>query len=101
MASKDDDLTVLGAYVTVKTNTSEGPRLVGLYEGSPWPKDASPEATKHHLDNGLIGKVGQAAPEALATPVPAAQVPDEPVGEPGGPKPARVTSPHEGGGKRA
>lgn len=84
--------TVTGAYVTVKTDTSEGPRLVGLYEGSPWPADASAEATAHHLEEGLITEVGQepATPEALATPVPAAQVPGEPVGEPGGPKPART-----------
>lgn len=83
---------VTGAYVTVKTVTPDGPRVVGLYEGAPWPADAPAEATEHHLEEGLIAEAGAEAkvPAHVAVPEPAAQVPDEPVGEPGGPKPSRT-----------
>lgn len=87
--------TVVGEYVTVKTVTDRGPTVVGLYAGAPWPEDAPEDATQHHLESGLIAEVGK-APQADAGPAvasaPAAQVPDEPVGEPGGPKPARVSA---------
>jgi hypothetical protein len=98
---------VTGAYVTVRTMTPDGPRVVGLYEGAPWPDDAAEAATEHHLAEGLIAEVGQPskAPEHVAVPVPAAQEPDAPVGEPTGPKPNAVRPPapkggarHEGGG---
>ena len=54
----DKHYVVTGAYVTVKTNTPDGVRIVGLYSGSPWPADAAEEATEHHLANGLIAEVG-------------------------------------------
>lgn len=86
--------TVVGEYVTVKTSTDQGPMVVGLYAGSPWPDDAAEDATKHHLAEGLIAEVGKPpeaqAPAMVLSPEPAAQEPDAPVGEPAGPKPARV-----------
>lgn len=45
---------VAGAYVTVKTMTMEGPRIVGLFAGAPWPADAPLDATQHHLSQRLI-----------------------------------------------
>jgi len=64
MAAKQ--YVVTGAYVTVKTETADGPRVVGLYAGAPWPADAPPEATKHHLENSLIEEVGAPAPAPAA-----------------------------------
>lgn len=96
--------SVIGAYVTVRTVTQDGPRVVGLYAGAPWPADASEEATAHHLAEGLIAETGSGvkAPAHVAEGEPAAQVPGEPEGEPGGPKPNRVAPPrHEGGGRKA
>jgi hypothetical protein len=63
---------VTGAYVTVKTSTADGVRVVGLYAGAPWPADADPEATEHHLANGLIAEVG--VPAKAEPPPPAAPV---------------------------
>jgi hypothetical protein len=90
----DKKYTVTGAFVTVKTTTERGPTVVGLYQGAPWPDDATPEATQHHLDNKLIAEVGAPSPtpEALAEPVPAPQEPDAPEGEPAGPKPTRPSA---------
>lgn len=48
---------VTGAYVTVKTMTNEGPRILGLFAGAPWPADATEDATRHHLAMGLIEAV--------------------------------------------
>jgi hypothetical protein len=77
---------VTGAYVTVKTNTADGPKLVGLYDGAPWPADAPEEATEHHLREGLIAEVGK-APEVNPA---AGFSPTEPV------DPERVTLPEPG-----
>ena len=59
---------VTGAYVTVKTNTTNGPMIVGLYEGAPVPADASDEWLAHHLeaDPPLIEEVPVAAKAAKA-----------------------------------
>jgi hypothetical protein len=70
---------VTGAYVTVKTDTTNGPMVVGLYEGAPVPADASEAWIAHHLANNLIEEVPQA--EAKAEPVAAA---------PPGPPPAHA-----------
>lgn len=49
--------TVTGAYVTVKTMTDQGVRIVGLYAGAPVPADAGEAWVQHHLDNNLIEAV--------------------------------------------
>lgn len=57
---------ITGAYVTVKTMTTQGPRIVGMYAGAPWPDDAEAAATQHHLDCGLIEEVPAPAPPVEA-----------------------------------
>jgi len=57
---------VTGAYVTVKTETADGMRIIGLYAGAPVPADASDEWVKHHLSSGLIEEVASPAPAAEA-----------------------------------
>jgi hypothetical protein len=59
---------VTGAYVTVKTMTMQGPRIVGLFAGAPWPADAPEDSTKHHLSVKLIAEVPE--PESPAEPEP-------------------------------
>jgi hypothetical protein len=59
--SPDKRYVVTGAYVTVKTATTDGVKFVGLYSGSPWPQDATQEAGQHHLSSGLIAEVGKPA----------------------------------------
>lgn len=70
---------VTGAYVTVKTATTHGPMIVGLYEGAPVPADAGQEWLDHHLANHLIEEVPQAPaapkPEAKAEPKAEARLP--------------------------
>ncbi len=59
-----DSYVVTGAYVTVKTVTPDGVRIVGRYAGAPVPPDASPEWITHHLDKGLIAKAPEGTPPA-------------------------------------
>jgi hypothetical protein len=61
---------VTGAYVTVKTNTTNGPTVVGLYEGAPVPPDATPAWVEHHLANRLIEEVPGTAEEPTLTAAP-------------------------------
>jgi hypothetical protein len=78
---------VTGAYVTVKTDTTNGPMVVGLYEGAPVPADASEQWIAHHLENHLIEEVPQA------------QVASEPEARaPAGPRPAAADKPAAGKG---
>jgi hypothetical protein len=69
----DKHYVVTGTYVTVRTGSP--PAVVGLYSGAPWPPDADPDDTRHHLDTGLIAEVGK--PPEVHPPVGAA--PTEPV----------------------
>lgn len=68
--------TVKGAYVTCKTMTTEGVRIVGLYAGAPVPGDAEDAWIKHHLDNNLIEAVPE--PEPAAKPAAASHAPARP-----------------------
>lgn len=68
---------VTGAYVTVKTETTNGPMVVGLYEGAPVPADAGTAWVEHHLTNHLIAELPappasepEAVPEVKAPPGP-------------------------------
>jgi hypothetical protein len=60
--------TVVGEYITVRTATADGYRIVGLYKGAPLPGDVSPEAVAHHLRQGLIAEVGEAEEQLAAEP---------------------------------
>lgn len=59
---------VTGEYVTVKTATADGLRIVGLYRGAALPGDASPETVQHLLGRGLIAEVDEAEDELQAEP---------------------------------
>jgi hypothetical protein len=59
---------VTAPRVVVKTMTHDGPRMIGLFAGAPWPADADPAATQHHLDNDLIVAVED--PRAVNVDVP-------------------------------
>lgn len=71
---------VCSPYVTVKTSTTEGMRIIGLHRGAPLPVDVQPEQVKHHADHGLIERfaVTKAERQHLA---------DDPPGGPGVPEP--------------
>lgn len=53
---------VTGAYVTVKTMTHQGPRILGLMAGAPVPVDAGDFWIQHHLDSNLIEEVPEPEP---------------------------------------
>lgn len=55
---------VTGQYVTVKTMTNEGPRILGLHSGAPIPADADPEYVKHLVAHNLAAKVDEPKAEA-------------------------------------
>jgi hypothetical protein len=62
---------VTGKFVNCKTTTTDGVRIVGLYEGAVVPADASQEWIDHHLANDLIGPIpGTADPEPEPAPEP-------------------------------
>lgn len=48
---------VVAPYVTLKTMTHQGARILGFHAGAPVPDDVPPEMIKHHLDNKLIAEV--------------------------------------------
>lgn len=48
---------VTAPYVTVKTMTQEGPRVVGLYVNSPVPKDADPGWIERHIEAHMVMEV--------------------------------------------
>lgn len=61
---------VTGKYVTVKTMTMEGPRIVGLFAGAPVPRDVTDAQLKHLESHDLIVAVEDAAAvNADVTPV--------------------------------
>src|SRR5258708_40122581 len=59
------DYVVTGPYVTVKTMTIQGMRVVGLYEGTPVPKDVPPPDLAHLLAQGLVHERGWVPPTPL------------------------------------
>lgn len=60
--------SVTGEYVTFKTMTVSGMKVIGLYKGAPVPSDVPQESIDHHLNMGLIEEVPQAAePKAKAS----------------------------------
>lgn len=61
------DYVVVDAYVTLKTQTPQGPRLVGFYKGAPVPKDVPKEQIEHHLRGRQIEAVDK--PEDVPAPV--------------------------------
>jgi hypothetical protein len=83
---------VTGKYITVKTMTQDGPRIVGLHEGAPLPADVSKESIDHHLAVNLIEpfEYNDGKPAAKAK---AEAEEDEAPGKAGGQSP---TQPHTG-----
>lgn len=70
---------VTGEYITVKTETANGPRVVGLLKGARVPSDVSEESIAHHLRVGLIAEVDDVDAEVDDAPVePPADKPVEP-----------------------
>jgi hypothetical protein len=61
---------VTGPYVTVKTMTVDGVKVIGLHRGAPVPQDVDPAHLQHLLDHDLVGEVGQVD---LTDDMPAAQ----------------------------
>lgn len=59
---------VVAPYVTVRTMTEQGPRIIGLYTGAPVPEDAPEEWVKSHAEAGLIAEVEDPA-AAVVTPL--------------------------------
>ncbi|SRR6266581_1889937 len=53
---------VTGKYVTVKTMTTEGIRVIGLYTGAPVPGDVPPDDLAHLLSIGLVHEEGWVPP---------------------------------------
>jgi hypothetical protein len=49
---------VTAPYVTLKTATVDGIKIVGFYQYAPVPEDVDPEVIKRHLAAGSISKVG-------------------------------------------
>ncbi len=47
---------VTGAYVTAKTMTTEGVRIIGLHAGAPLPNDVPESDGQHLLDHELIAE---------------------------------------------
>ena len=79
MASRDDPgdvYHVVGKYVTVKTMTSEGPRIIGLMEGSSLPGDIEPDSLAHLIRVGLVRRVGDPPPPDPGVVTPAAKLAD-------------------------
>jgi hypothetical protein len=64
---------VTAQYITVKTQTSEGKRVVGLMDGAPVPVDVAPEDLAHLESHGLIAEIGKAPIDPRA-PSPRAKV---------------------------
>jgi hypothetical protein len=56
---------VTGPYITVKTGTLEGVRVLGFYRDAPVPKDVNPEHLLHLLRHDLIGPTPVPAPTPL------------------------------------
>jgi hypothetical protein len=63
MATKQYQVT--GAYVTTKTMTTQGMRVIGLHRGAPVPADIDPEHLKHLIAHELVGEVGQPQPDPM------------------------------------
>jgi hypothetical protein len=56
--TEDVPLVVTGMYVTAKTMTAEGWRVLGFAEGAPLPKDVPLEDKKHLYRKGLVREEG-------------------------------------------
>lgn len=59
MAEKRPEYTVTGKYVTARTMTTDGWRVVGLMEGARVPPDVDDDWIDHHLRKNLIAEVGK------------------------------------------
>jgi hypothetical protein len=59
---------VTAPYITVRTGTADGLKILGFYVGAVLPGDVSEESIKHHLDSGLIAAVKDAEKELAAQP---------------------------------
>jgi len=59
MAQAEKQYTVTGLYVTVKTMTTDGWRVVGLHAGALMPPDVPQSDLDHLLRKGLIAEVGK------------------------------------------
>lgn len=57
MAEKKQKTYVVTApYVTLQTDTTEGVRILGYYQGAVVPSDVPADQLKHHLDSNLIAE---------------------------------------------
>lgn len=48
---------VTAPYVTLTTNTAEGKRLMGFFQGAPVPPDVPEDQIKYHLRDKMIAEV--------------------------------------------
>ncbi len=48
---------VCAPYITLRTMTPEGPRILGFYDGQPVPEDVPKEQIEHHLGTRQIRAV--------------------------------------------
>ncbi len=62
MATEVEEYVVTGPYVTVKTLTPQGIRVVGLYDGAPLPADVPQKDLEHLLAQGLVHERGWVPP---------------------------------------
>lgn len=66
-----DSYVVVAPYVTVRTMTMDGPRIIGLFAGAPIPADADPGWCERHAEAKMIAKVADPAvvPDLTLSPV--------------------------------
>src|SRR5690242_5279763 len=65
-ASKKVWYRVTAPYVTLKTMTENGVRVVGLYAGAPVPFDVPQDSLDHHIRMGMVEEYVLSGPEAAA-----------------------------------
>ena len=93
---------VTAPYVTVRTMTEQGARVLGLYADAPVPKDAPEDWVKNHLAAKMIAEVEDPAQAVSAVLTPLEVV--EAAGQPGGAlgvAHARVVAGERGRGRAA
>jgi hypothetical protein len=62
---------VVAPYVTLRTMTQSGPRILGFHSGAPVPPDVPDDQIQHHLSKKMIVEVADpSAVGAEATPTP-------------------------------
>jgi len=66
---------VTAPYVTVRTMTENGPRIIGLYKGAVVPDDAAEDWIEAHTRDQLIEEFGAEAAPVSAESVPAEETP--------------------------